>query len=522
MKYIDRWLFSTSHKDIAILYLIFGFVSGMVGTAMSVIIRMELTGGNAQFLHNNNHLFNVLVTGHAIAMIFLFVMPVLIGAFGNFYLPIMIGAVDMAFARLNNISFWTLPPALVCIIASVLIENGAGTGWTVDLWLILFIIYINNIKISFDAWTTLLFIITYIIKYSFFYISLVKSFIIIGIHACISLFNDIHQRLYMIIYKKFIKNNIYSLCSKRYFNIKSKYYSPLDKVKGGNDKLNINFNKWLVGFTDGDGIFNIYLNKKGNITFTFKLSQSIYNEQILHLIKRNLGVGSISNNKFISNYKVRRLNHLKDVILPIFDEHILLSSKYYNYLKFRESLLIYLDENISKEDKLYLISNIKEKSIPDNYQSPIWNDLNYFNIKSVNDINKIMSKEWLIGFIEAKGSFYLVKKEENRIVHAFGISQKLDPIILYSLKYKLHLSSSIRFIEKYNFYIIESTNNRSIKFIINYFTSNNSSILFYGAKNLEFSIWKRSYFKYKDNYDKLYEIQEQIRKLNIKYYFEHK
>ena len=142
MKYVDRWLFSTSHKDIAILYLIFGFVSGMVGTGMSVIIRMELSGGNAQYLHGNNHLFNVLITGHAIAMIFLFVMPVLIGAFGNFYLPIMIGAVDMAFARLNNISFWTLPPALVCIIASVLIENGAGTGWTVNLRLIILLYFI--------------------------------------------------------------------------------------------------------------------------------------------------------------------------------------------------------------------------------------------------------------------------------------------------------------------------------------------------------------------------------------------
>jgi len=80
-------------------------ISAMVGTGMSVIIRMELSNGNSQFFHGNNQAFNVIVTGHAIAMIFLFVMPVLIGAFGNFYLPIMIGAVDMAFARLNNISF---------------------------------------------------------------------------------------------------------------------------------------------------------------------------------------------------------------------------------------------------------------------------------------------------------------------------------------------------------------------------------------------------------------------------------
>nr|YP_008475242.1 cytochrome c oxidase subunit 1 [Candida blackwelliae]AGS44564.1 cytochrome c oxidase subunit 1 [Candida blackwelliae] len=130
MSWSTRWLFSTSHKDIGILYLIFGMISAMVATAMSVIIRLELSGANAQFLHNNNQVYNVLVTGHAVVMIFLFVMPVLIGAMGNYMLPIMIGAVDMAFARLNNISFWCLPPALVCIIASVLIESGPGTGWT--------------------------------------------------------------------------------------------------------------------------------------------------------------------------------------------------------------------------------------------------------------------------------------------------------------------------------------------------------------------------------------------------------
>lgn len=131
MTYSTRWLFSTSHKDIGILYLLFGMISAMVATSMSVIIRLELSGPGAQFLHSNNQVYNVLVTGHALAMIFLFVMPVLIGSFGNFFLPIMIGGVDMAFARLNNISFWCLPPALVCIVASVLVESGAGTGWTI-------------------------------------------------------------------------------------------------------------------------------------------------------------------------------------------------------------------------------------------------------------------------------------------------------------------------------------------------------------------------------------------------------
>ncbi|YP_008475035.1 cytochrome c oxidase subunit 1 (mitochondrion) [Candida oxycetoniae] len=131
MSYITRWLFSTSHKDIAILYLIYGMISAMVGTGMSVIIRLELSGSGPLYLNSDNQVYNVLISGHALAMIFLFVMPVIIGAFGNFFLPIMLGAVDMAFARLNNISFWCLPPALVCIIGSLLIENGPGVGWTV-------------------------------------------------------------------------------------------------------------------------------------------------------------------------------------------------------------------------------------------------------------------------------------------------------------------------------------------------------------------------------------------------------
>lgn len=131
MSWSTRWLLSTSHKDIGILYLIFGIISAMAATGMSVLIRMELSNGNSTFLFNNNQVYNVMITGHAILMIFFFVMPSLIGALGNFMTPILVGAVDMSFARLNNISFWCLPPALICIIASVLVENGAGTGWTV-------------------------------------------------------------------------------------------------------------------------------------------------------------------------------------------------------------------------------------------------------------------------------------------------------------------------------------------------------------------------------------------------------
>lgn len=408
-------------------------------------------------------------------------------------LPLMIGASDMAFPRLNNVGFWLIVPALVCLVTSTLVEAGAGTGWTVFM--------ICSYKMSLDAWKTLYFLSLYnkiyLLKYLIYYNNnnnkLVKMFNIIGWYASILYYNIYNNNMFQ-------RLNVTKLIH-------------LNNIKINNIKINnLNINEWLVGITDSNGIFNIYINNN-KIIFTYKISLIINNIQLLYKIKNYLKIGSINYTNNIVIYLINNNNDLLNIILPIFDKYKLLTSKRFNYLLFKKCLLIN-NNNFNQLLKINLINNIinNNNNKYNNYISDSWyniyknyKNININNIKIINNIlennlliiNKIITKSWLIGYIETKSSFKLIKKD-NKIIHYFNINIiKLDYIVIYSIKLLLNININI------NNYKLELFDNKSIEYIINYLKFNNHKSRLLGIKSYEYLIWKRSYYKYKNNNKKL-------------------
>lgn len=403
----------------------------------------------------------------------------------NFLLPLLVGGPDMAFPRLNNISFWMLPPSLLLFVFASVIENGVGTGWT--LYMDRELLWGDSEAIKLFSMRELLqvfnyLIVTHAIDYSCLIwtkipITYVKMSIVRGQYAWVDgKCYSTHQRL-----------------NKEYLN------------KNNNNW----FEQWLVGMTDGDGTFCI-VRQNGKWNLAYKITQSRYNLRVLYYIKKQLGVGSVTKDNTKGQFFIRDRKKLETVIFPIFDKYPLLTSKFFNYLKFKQAFYILENASLTKDEKDQKLFALKDQPIPENYISPSWNNAN-LPLKSINDINNVMTKPWLVGFIEAEGSFYLVSKDPTRIVHGFGLTQKLDSIVLEGIKLTLHIPTAVNFKAKHNFYLLDTTNSRAIENTIKYFHNTMK-----GMKSVEYRIWARSYAKHKGDSPKLSEIRDILRKLKTR------
>jgi len=374
----------------------------------------------------------------------------------------------MAFPRLNNVSFWLLFSSLILAVSAMTLGEGIGTGWTMEMLSLNSTQCENILKSSFLEQRLTLFI---------------KLIMIILISTTVSI---LYTSVIMI------------LKVKKTIRLQSNTNTVGDRL---HQRLNVehssfNFNEWLVGFTDGDGTFSMTKGRDAQHSqFTFKLTQSIYNYRILYFIKKQIGYGSITKSGPNDlQYRIRDTKILKEIIIPIFDSYPLHTSKYYSYNLWKEALL---NSEIRPEVDY---NKTKFKELPLDYRSPH---------------NQIPTKNWIIGFIEAEGSFYLTKKQsktdENRIVHSVLLGTALDYHLLEQLKTIFKINAKIKS-NKNGTYQLETSNSRNIEFLIKYFSNK-----FKGVKSLELKIWSRSYLNYKGNYKKLLITQSLLRNIRNKH-----
>lgn len=280
------------------------------------------------------------------------------------------------------------------------------------------------------------------------------------------------------------------ICHQR-LNVRLIYTSNSQNIQGYKDKYSNPFYTWLVGFTDGDGTFTIDRQKDGTKwNLVYKISQDKANLRILYYIKSKLGIGKITVPKDGNCYlRVRDLDHQIEFIFPIFDKIPLVTVKYYDFILVKEAAGILGNPKQSTKDKnlkMEYIFLLLQKGPDKGYKSIIWNNVDCNNI--TRDQIHILAFQWLIGFWEVKGSFYIVHKGKGRYVHGMGQSQKEDRHILEIIRLIFQAKAKVKDNRpRANNFAWDSTSQDVIRNAISYFRGHQI-----GRQSLRYSIWSKS------------------------------
>lgn len=292
---------------------------------------------------------------------------------------------------------------------------------------------------------------------------------------------------------------------------------------------------WLVGFTDGDGTFSVDRQRKKNGTISwnlvFKISMKHFNKRALIRAKSIVGAGKVepSTPDGMVTFCIPDRAVLKKHVFPIFDRFPLLSNKHYDYVRLRQIASLLDDDSLSRKHRdekiefLYSLHSSRDAVAPIWHQKFPFHDFHPENRKSLDftkpQVQTVMSVPWVSGFLEAKGCFYIVRKEVStgRYCHAFGVIQKGNHLVMEALRCYLKIGAQVQFYtpksvptetqNRPSFYKIETTNWRTLQHIRDIFVDS-----FLGMKSLEFRIWERS-LKFVPQYDKLRKIQLLLRRI---------
>ena len=263
---------------------------------------------------------------------------------------------------------------------------------------------------------------------------------------------------------------------------------------------------WLAGLTDGDGTFSFSINKKETNQWncTFKIAASLRNARILRHCHTLLECGSVNlkSGKESAEFRIRDRKVLRGVIVPLFEKHPLWTTKAFYFERWCRALDI-MDSCRTPDEKHQLLLLLRDSCPLADYKAPSW------GVGQVPENGP--SKAWISGFLEAEGSFFICDKggrEKEKMVHAFGVTQKLDKVVLEWIREKFHIPSQVadrRPPGKNPYWKLETTNKRVLQRLGQYFKGQ-----FRGRKSLEYRIWYRT-FKWRNNNARLRGVQKLLR-----------